>query len=100
MMDKILALKRKAYRSWVNKIDTGDMEQPVVVTNSLSWARDEWLLVDGQWVKVNIPPMGYGCDASSKCQVHDIAENIMWRMTRSGSGLLMMAIESIYDKRI
>jgi len=102
MMDKILALKRKAYRSWVNKIDTGDMEQPVVVTNSLSWARDEWLLVDGQWVKVNIPPMGYTVvDVSeSKCQVHDIAaehnvlENDKLRVRFADDG----SIESIYDK--
>ena len=32
---------------------------PVVVVNSLSWERSEWLRLAGRWVKAQVPPLGY-----------------------------------------
>src|SRR5207237_2568709 len=34
-------------------------ERPVVVLNSLSWDRREWLNLEGAWVEARVPALGY-----------------------------------------
>ncbi len=41
------------------KIDSSKFSNPVIVKNSLSWERSEWLHIDGNWLKVTVPPIGY-----------------------------------------
>ena len=53
------ALIAQADAALVADIDTGDMQQPVVVTNSLSWGRAEYVLTDAGWACVTLPSMGY-----------------------------------------
>lgn len=35
------------------------MKQPVLVTNSLPWRREDWIQIGGRWLKASVPPMGY-----------------------------------------
>jgi alpha-mannosidase len=42
-----------------SEINTRACADPVIVWNSLSWERDEWLGIDGRWRHVTVPPMGY-----------------------------------------
>ncbi len=41
------------------QVDTSGMAQPVIVTNSLSWERAEWVRQPARWLRVRVPPMGY-----------------------------------------
>ncbi len=41
------------------RIDTLGTVAPLLVQNSLSWARREWLPVGERWLQVTVPPMGY-----------------------------------------
>lgn len=34
-------------------------QRPVIVKNSLSWQRDEWVRFEKLWLKVSVPPIGY-----------------------------------------
>lgn len=40
-------------------IDTSGIRSPVVVFNSLSWERTQWLKPAAAWIQVTMPPMGY-----------------------------------------
>src|SRR5262249_4435240 len=41
------------------RIDGGRAKHPVVVVNSLSWPRREWLKLGRNWVAAEVPPCGY-----------------------------------------
>jgi alpha-mannosidase len=85
-------------------INTGRMAQPVLVQNSLSWERTEWVQAHDRWVRATIPPMGYRVvDAApgSSDAVEGLAatpaglENDLLRVTFAEDG----SIVSIFDKR-
>ncbi len=85
-------------------INTGRMAQPVLVQNSLSWERTEWVQARDRWVRATIPPMGYRVvDAvtGSSEAVEGLSatptglENDLLRVTFAEDG----SIVSIFDKR-
>ncbi|MBM4458490.1 MAG: alpha-mannosidase [Chloroflexi bacterium] len=92
-------------------VNTGRMAQPVLVRNSLSWERTEWVQARGRWVKATVPPMGYLLvDAATAPYVKDAPrndampglaatestlENDVLRVTFDSDG----SIASVYDKR-
>ncbi|MCX7671696.1 MAG: alpha-mannosidase, partial [Anaerolineae bacterium] len=41
-------------------VNVGSMAQPVLVQNSLSWERTAWIAAHGRWLRVTVPPLGYG----------------------------------------
>ncbi len=41
------------------RIDGSAASRPVVVINSLSWDRREWLQLDGSWVEARVPALGF-----------------------------------------
>ena len=73
-----------------------------MVFNSLSWARDEWLKVDGAWRRVNVPALGWAqlpppateLPAGLVAQA-DRLENEFLRVKFSADG----PITSLYDKK-
>jgi len=85
-------------------LNTGHMAQPVLVQNSLSWERTEWVQHRERWVRATVPSMGYRVvDAvtGSSDAVEGLAatptglENDLLRVTFAEDG----SIVSIYDKR-
>jgi alpha-mannosidase len=85
-------------------INTGRMAWPVLVQNSLSWERTEWLQHRGRWVRATVPPMGYRVvDAVTGSS--EAAEGLSATPTSLENDLLRVAfaedgsIVSIYDKR-
>ena len=85
-------------------INTGRMAQPVLVQNSLSWERTEWVQHRERWVRATIPSMGYRVvDAAtgSSEAVEGLSatptglENDLLRVTFAEDG----SIVSIFDKR-
>ena len=44
------------------RVDTSGVAKPLVVFNSLSWPRTEWLRIGDGWQKVSVPAHGpCGC---------------------------------------
>jgi alpha-mannosidase len=84
------------------RLDTSGAERPVVVFNSLSWERTEWLKPGGAWQQVAVPPMGYavvdaergGQPVEGLAATSDMLENDLLRVTFDVSG----AVTSLYDK--
>ena len=95
------------------KIDTLGMVAPLLVQNSLSWPRSEWLQAGEQWLRVTAPPMGYAVvdaavDAAGDATVDTLQsapavaaterslENDLLRVQFGEDG----TIGSLYDKRL
>lgn len=85
-------------------IDTEGMQRPVVVYNSLSWPRAEWLQVEDAWAFVEAPGMGYTVldlaeqepEPAPVVAMSNHLENDVLRVEFSDDG----AIVSLYDKRL
>jgi alpha-mannosidase len=76
-------------------------EEAVVVLNSLSWDREEWLKRDERWIKAKVPSLGYGVvDAAAESPFEapivsgSLLENDKLRIAFDKSG----AIVSCFDK--
>jgi alpha-mannosidase len=53
------ALTAQADQSLNAQVNTQGMSKPLVISNSLSWARQELVQWNGQWLDVTVPPLGY-----------------------------------------
>ena len=83
-------------------VDTSGLDSPVVVFNPLSWQRSEWIEMDGRWIAVTVPSMGYcAVEAAAGSSVpavvsasKEVLENDLLCVTFDADG----SIASIYDK--
>ncbi len=67
MLDEVERLTAQTRVSLAQQVDAGGCQQPVLVQNSLSWEREEWVRVGETWLKVNVPAVGYAvCDLAAK----------------------------------
>jgi alpha-mannosidase len=89
------------------QVDTAGMAQPVAVFNALSWEREEWVPLEGQWLRVAVPPLGYTVvDAAVIAPVGEsAARNLTATPTMLENDFLHVAfaadgsITSLFDKR-
>jgi alpha-mannosidase len=97
------ALTASGDAALASRIDGSRAGRPVVVVNSLSWERSEWLRLAGSWVKAAVPPLGYaGFDAPTVLAPADSTpagdgarlENDKLRLLFNGDG----SIRSCFDK--
>ncbi|MBA4386342.1 MAG: alpha-mannosidase [Verrucomicrobia bacterium] len=85
-----------------SRVDTRRMVKPVVVFNSLPWARCEWIKQNGKWTQAKVPSMGYcavdtvaGAKPSAKPVASSgLLENDVLRIRFHSNG----SIASIFDK--
>lgn len=91
----------RAEEHMARAVDSSTMKSPVVIFNSLSWERQEWIQAGGQWKKVTIPALGYQLvDAStpdtftSPTADDRLLENDRLRVSFDENG----AISSVYFK--
>lgn len=56
LLDQVETLTQSMYDGIAAQMNTDGLG---VVFNSLPWERTEWVCVDGAWVHVTVPPMGY-----------------------------------------
>ncbi len=83
-------------------LDAQGCAKPYMVSNSLNWARTEWLKLGRRWTQVTVPPMSFSVvDAQApRPEIPDLKatekllENDCLRVRFHKSG----AISSIYDK--
>lgn len=59
LMEQTYALLEEATTRFLRAVDTSAFQNPVVVFNSLSWSRTEWIHVDDRWLQATVPAMGY-----------------------------------------
>jgi len=59
LLERIQTLTGEAKAAWASTLNTGTVKQPVLLTNSLSWPRQEWVNIKGSWRNVEIPALGY-----------------------------------------
>jgi alpha-mannosidase len=59
LLAETAALTAAADEALCRRIDGGAAARPLVVANSLSWERAEWLKHDGAWLRPLVPPLGY-----------------------------------------
>jgi alpha-mannosidase len=59
LLERIGMLRDQALHSLSGKIDTGSVLMPALICNSTSWEWDEWLKINGNWYRVQVPAMGY-----------------------------------------
>ena len=97
IQSRIETLIDERYRALVDLVKS---DASHIVFNSLAWARDAWLNVDGQWRYVRVPGMGYAAPAepiafSGLCAGNSRIENERLAITFADNGRLA----SVFDKQ-
>ena len=88
------------------QIDTAGMESPVLVQNSLSWERTEWVCMDEQWHHVTVPSMGYMVLDTARADDTDLSPTLSATTTSLENDVLRVefgedgSIVSVTDKRV
>lgn len=59
LLDQVNDIIDDSYKAIGKSIPIKDNKNPYLIFNSLSWARDEWVKINGNWLKVSVPSMGY-----------------------------------------
>ncbi|MGC2412066.1 MAG: glycoside hydrolase family 38 C-terminal domain-containing protein, partial [Stellaceae bacterium] len=101
LIEETEALTVAADAALCSRIDGSRAERPIVVVNSLSWERGEWLRLAGNWVMAQVPPIGYAViDAAARPNFvppsieRTRLENDLLRIVFNGDG----SIASCFDK--
>ena len=100
--EKTEQLTQQAYLAVAQKISVAEVKNPFIIFNSLSWERNEQMKIDGKWIDISIPPMGYSVIAGDKIEksnedlvvTEDVLENEIIKIKFSKDG----TIQSIFDK--
>src|SRR5262249_24423357 len=61
----------EAQAALIGALDTQGFDKPVVAMNSLSWDREEWVKVDGTWMKLRVPAMGCAAVELAQTQIDE-----------------------------
>ncbi len=104
LLARTLQLAAAAEQKLIARIDTSALQKPVVIFNSLSWPRRQWLSLSGNWMQVTVPACGCAlvdeqlagalAVAGLSCD-GKVLENEFLRVRFDGDG----AIASVYDKQ-
>ncbi|SHE41180.1 alpha-mannosidase [Caldanaerobius fijiensis DSM 17918] len=102
LLNKVKELTEEACKAIAGAVDIKASSDPFIVFNTLSWERSDWIKLDGKWIKVILPPMGYMVvDACAETRIEQILsasdkalENDLLRVEFSEDGTII----SIYDK--
>jgi alpha-mannosidase len=101
LLGRTEALANGADAALAKHADTSGARRPVLVTNSLSWPRTEWVHAGGKWLRVSAPPMGHVvADAAAPAEPGPLAasartlENELLRVRFAPDG----SIQSVFDK--
>lgn len=104
MYDEVQTLTAALDAQVAKNVDTAGLTAPVALVNSLSWPREEWINANGEWVKAEVPPMGYAVvDTATPAAVPpvlqastSVLENDLLRVAFGTDG----SIVSVFDKRL
>ena len=102
------ALTATADQSLNAKVNTQAATKPLIVANSLSWARQELVQWDGQWLDVTVPPVGYTTvDRATAKAVYtapvataNSLENEFLRVTLDADGSIRSIVDKASDREV
>jgi alpha-mannosidase len=98
LYDRSETLAQTAARRLTETVDTSAFAQPVVVWNSLSWPRREYVRLPSGWNRVEVPALGYvgveDAQVPSPTASTAALENDLLRVSFSPDGALV----SVWDK--
>jgi alpha-mannosidase len=92
---------KSALTSIENSINTEMFINPVLVMNTLAFARDEWVKLGQSWQKIEVPSIGYA--VFSNTQEYSASKELIVDENRIDNGILSLTItddgliSSIYD---
>jgi alpha-mannosidase len=96
-------------RRLARRLDTRGMLIPILVQNSLSWERSEWILAGDRWLRVSVPSMGYAVvdvGASLLPETLTLAVDNNWlendclRVVFDKDGCITSLIDKRYDREL
>lgn len=104
LLAQTAALREKAAEALAAQVDTSCCKKPLVLFNTLSFARSEYLPAEGGWIRAEIPAMGYCVVDVAAAQPapetpaprQDSMENDCLRVEFAADG----SLASVYDKRL
>jgi len=102
LFDETNSITDMAKNAIYNNVDTSDFKKPVILENTLSWERSEYIKVDNKWVKALVPEMGYTTVELEEANYNkpvissNSLENEFVKVTFAENG----NVSSILDKRI
>ena len=102
------ALTATADQSLNAKVNTQAATKPLIIANSLSWARQELVQWDGQWLDVTVPPVGYTTvDLATAKAVYtapvatpNSLENEFLRVTLDADGSIRSIVDKVSDREV
>ncbi|MZQ86599.1 alpha-mannosidase [Paenibacillus sp. 5J-6] len=103
LLNRVHELIHSYYAKLAERIDTSREKQPAVIFNSLPWERNEWLQIQGNWMQVTVPSMGYQAVDVAEASVRSVSalsanrealENELVRVAFDLDG----SIRSVFDK--
>jgi alpha-mannosidase len=108
MMERIQKLTKDACCFIGDVIDTSDKKHPVLVFNSLSWERNEWIKTDDRWLHVRVPAMGYAlADIDDLYEIpqcmsvsDSIMENDKVKIEFAADGTICSIIDKTYHREV
>ncbi len=107
MLSQVEELIVKADEALAAKVDTSHYEKPALVTNSLGWARQEWVRTGDTWIKADVPPLGYAVvDIASDQMIPtmnadvDALENDVLRIRFDDTGALISIVDKENNREI
>lgn len=104
LLAEVKQLTETATKAFVGVVNTAGAARPLVVSNSLSFPRTEWIQHDGKWLKPTVPSMGYtvvdlAAAAPEAPELHasaEVLENDLLHVVFDNDGSLI----SVFDKEL
>jgi alpha-mannosidase len=96
-------------RRLARRLDTGGMLIPILVQNSLSWERSEWVLAGDRWLRVDVPSMGYSVvdvgasllpENLTLAVDHNWLENDCLRVVFDKDGCITSIVDKRYEREL
>jgi alpha-mannosidase len=102
LLEEVQELADSHRRNLARKLGAGGGPEDVIVFNSLSWPREEWMHIRKKWIKVRVPAMG--CKAVSADAGDDVPAGVNASARRLENDRIRVSfhpdgsISSVYDK--
>ena len=102
------ALTAQTDQSLNAQVNTQAATKPLIIANSLSWARQELVQWDGQWLNVTVPPVGYTTVDLATAKAAYTApvatanslENEFLRVTLDADGSIRSIVDKASDREV
>lgn len=108
LLARVEELADQAQTVLLRHLNPGDATDPVAVLNTLSWPRAEWVQAGGQWVRAEVPAMGFAVvDRASAAwsgtgprASERMLDNGILRVEFAEDGSIASIVDERYDRQV